>query len=349
MIIAIFHLDGTIRWKLTKESPTIVELQSEPYFAFVNPLTLYDTLVHRSYTPNNYTFRLWKREEEAVLISNVVSFLINPVRETDDNFLWDWQIVSQFLNTLRCTSGQSHIPLSQSILPSKIASSVTVTVDELSSHVFPHELSIDATRGTTDSYVWTSAVTTEDINKAIKLLQGEMCAPHNDIFVDAIDACLNGDYRKCIIYSAMSMEIMANYVLTKKYNERINSEGTSAKDLRVLPIIVNADKTTIIDPIYKALTDKDDFKYRLHELPLYLLGRSLRMENDPLYQRAVDLYKVRNKLVHEGNSEALSFKYAKDVLDCTYEVFKWFDEGKRYTLPFQSNIIFDVINLNSEE
>jgi hypothetical protein len=56
------------------------------------------------------------------------------------------------------------------------------------------------------------------------------------------------------------------------------------------------------DPVYEKLrNNRSDFRGLLHELSLYVLGRSLLIENENLYQDAMKLYAIRNKLAHIGD------------------------------------------------
>lgn len=54
------------------------------------------------------------------------------------------------------------------------------------------------------------------------------------------------------------------------------------------------------DPIYERLRHRSDFNVLLHELSLYVLGRSLLAEDQALYANAKRLYSTRNQLVHSG-------------------------------------------------
>ena len=86
------------------------------------------------------------------------------------------------------------------------------------------------------------------------------------------------------------------------------------------------------DPVYELLHKKSTFAERLHEVPLYLMGKSLLKDDAPLYQEATELYKARNKLAHSGTLEtAQHLKYrireadARAAIECVVGIFRWFN------------------------
>lgn len=113
-----------------------------------------------------------------------------------------------------------------------------------------------------------------------------------------------------------------------------------AAHLRLVTIPL-AGGPVVKDPIYDYLKQRDDFSAWLHERPLYVTGRSLRLENEPLYQKAFKLYKTRNKLVHRGivpesgtnDYYRLEDEDVMEALATAAEVVQWFGSGKDYKVP----------------
>ncbi|MGE5279590.1 MAG: hypothetical protein ACM3L6_02455, partial [Deltaproteobacteria bacterium] len=81
-----------------------------------------------------------------------------------------------------------------------------------------------------------------------------------------------------------------------------------------------------------------------HERPLYLMKKSLLKEDEALYGKCVNLYRVRNHLVHKGAPKAtlgyeLSQKNAKDAIKCALDVFRWFGVRYEYAIPFGDSLV----------
>jgi hypothetical protein len=95
------------------------------------------------------------------------------------------------------------------------------------------------------------------------------------------------------------------------------------------------------DPVFERLRERDHFPTKLHELPLYILGKSLLMDNEPLYGQARNLYATRNHLAHSGEIDESSSKdlYSVDqvgsgkALSTTKGVFAWLGVDHGITLP----------------
>lgn len=346
MPILVVQLHGSISWKITDSFPEITKISTEPYFALINPITMYYTLSVHSRPVETYFGHIWTKDDEFVISCNAIGLLFDVAdfNDSTDVFMKLNQFLHIFLNALRCASGQASIPLSYEEFTPFIDMTYIMDTDVLSSTSFPLK-KLDQT-GTVDSFFWESAITEEDVRTAAKLYTHGSCSPHNDILIDAIAAARNADHRKCLIYSAISMESMANFVLNKKYKTMLDTEVNDTS-LRVVNVTISKNETTKKDPIFDFLWRSREFKYRLHEIPLYLLGRSLHLENDGLYQRALNIYQTRNDIVHEGvtNKKDLSFFSSREILKDTLDVFRWFGEGKRFALPFQGSVVFNIAQL----
>ena len=65
------------------------------------------------------------------------------------------------------------------------------------------------------------------------------------------------------------------------------------------------------------------------------------IEDESLYQKALRLYRTRNKIVHRGElpsaDEGSLFKInesgAKEAMNCAKEVIKWFGVTEDYIIP----------------
>jgi hypothetical protein len=137
----------------------------------------------------------------------------------------------------------------------------------------------------------------------------------------------------------MSAEVAFGAVIDEAYEQIIASGNDARFRMIVLP---QADgKSVQKDPIYEKLRGRSDFNVLIHELALYILGRSLLMEDEGLYQRAKRLYLTRNKLAHLGELPendasplyTLDSKGASAALATTVSLFEWLRQPGDFPLP----------------
>jgi hypothetical protein len=159
------------------------------------------------------------------------------------------------------------------------------------------------------------------------------------LLVDSIHAFYRGDYRTAILYSAFAVESIANEVLEAEY-ERLKSVDSAKKEhVRIVQIRVSRDVEQAKDPIYAALINGKGLGRLLHEAPLYLLRRSMLIEQQDLYYRGVKLYSTRNKIVHgqeawvKGDVLPLDYAGAFEAIETAVLMFKWFGAGAGFVFP----------------
>lgn len=158
------------------------------------------------------------------------------------------------------------------------------------------------------------------------------------VLLDAISAFSNSDYRRAILYAAMAIEIVANTKLEEAYERAIQESPT---DLRIICFHQAGGTTIKKDPIYESLSEATNFSKALHERPLYLLKKSLLVENDVLYKTALKLYKTRNKIAHHGEPPTdngdhyfvMNYSSALEAVKCAVDIFKWFGISDPYFIP----------------
>jgi hypothetical protein len=197
-------------------------------------------------------------------------------------------------------------------------------------------------------YIIDTSITWEQ-TQAASTYPSDFTPPAFDtILLDAIDAFADQDYRRAILYSAMSVEIVAATKLDEAYESLILVANASS-DFRIISIPQAGERVAVKDPIYEYLTSRTDFAQMLHERPLYILSKSLLVDNESLYQTARKLYRTRNKIVHRGEppagEDATYFEMnqpdALAAIECAIEVFKWFGERGRYVIPTLEFYTFD--------
>lgn len=345
MIVLDIHLSGIVRWRFTESDPLLIRLPDKPPFGVVNPLVLYHLLGNRPESTSHRTFNFGLRDREAVLVTDTLGVAVDTTLDPEEIPEWMSDLIPKFLSALRCASGQADMALSAQSLG-------TLEVDELPPLRFPDRTS--ATGAAASSYLWDSALTLDDIRVGlVGLLRDGYLPSYRVILLDAIQGLWTTDYRKCIVYSAVAMETMASTVLGTVYQKRLSKEGMSAKDLRVISLPQAGGTAVVKDPVYDYLSRTKEFKHWLHEIPLYLLGRSMLIEDQDLYRTALQVYKVRNDIVHHGEPDQssnrdefqLSNEGALKAISSALDVFKWFGEGERYPLPFQGITTYQHIQL----
>jgi hypothetical protein len=149
--------------------------------------------------------------------------------------------------------------------------------------------------------------------------------------LDALLAAIDQDFRKALLYGAIAVESLASTRLAEEY-----ARVLAGADQRFRVIDIRTAKGIVRkDPIYESL-GKDKFSRMLHERPLYLLGRSLSVEDEPTFTKAQKLYTTRNKLGHVGEvpAGADTFEVSEDGvragLQTAIKVLKWFGDTGPY-------------------
>jgi hypothetical protein len=182
------------------------------------------------------------------------------------------------------------------------------------------------------------AVTRAHIEAACNC-DSQFSAPiYDTIFLDAIGAHASHDYRKSILYSAIALESAATTVLDEQYETAV--KPSNVKDWRVIELPIGAGKIARKDPIWELLKKREDANSLLHEGALYILGRSLLVDDQGLFQLVQRLRATRNKIVHQGEPpDPLGDQYltidregSSDALNCVNAVFAWLGVGQDYEL-----------------
>ncbi len=161
---------------------------------------------------------------------------------------------------------------------------------------------------------------------------------YDTIFLDAIGAHAAHDYRKSILYSAIALESATAMVLDEQYEDTVKT--SSGTKWRMIEIPAGAAKTARKDPIWESLRRREDANSLLHEGALYILGRSLLVDDQQLFQLAQRLRATRNKIAHHGETPEpqanqylpLDSEGSSDALNCVNAVFTWLGVGHDYKL-----------------
>src|SRR5262249_29593490 len=173
-----------------------------------------------------------------------------------------------------------------------------------------------------------AALTMEIVAKAGELPPDFKPPVYEGLLLDAIKAATDMDFRAAIFYSAIAIEALAGTRIEEEL-QRLLASAPVPPHLRAVESQEGGKKGEIEDPVYKCLRNTGRFPNLLHELPLYVLQKSLKIEAPELYKVARRLYQTRNSLAHRGEPGKdkdllpVDRQGATAALKCAAEGFAW--------------------------
>jgi len=325
------------RWNIHKNDPVTHAIQSLPGWFFINPLVYLE--FHEPFRAEHTISKPYISailDNQAIISTDRLMFLIQDEILPENIISEAGSEISRLLANLRYISKQFY--LRTEVRAVSIVSQEK-EISQLPRLRFPM-ISRHHSKVFMRQYLVDTAITWKHLEIASTIPSNFTSPIFDIILLDAINARADGDYRKTILYSAMSVEIIAATKLDEAY-DAIIQQGDDRADLRMISIPQAGGQTSVKDPVYDYLSNKSDFAQLLHERPLYLLKRSLCVDNQQLYQTALKLYRSRNKIVHRGEppgGEQMSYfginqPDALTAIECAIEIFKWFGEPDKYVAP----------------
>lgn len=299
-----------IEWKISKRFPSELPLLSRKGLSFLNPAKYLNAYTELNFTRNPLLFK-----NDLLLTTNGIIF--SDKNPSEANFPDLIYLIQDFLKYLKIESLQS------AINPNSYVSSMMYA-----DHIKKGTINMRKTPAFgTQAHRFYSAITWNNIVQADKKLSANIETPvYEKILLDCHEALKLYEFDKAILFSAIAIEsLLANH-----YDNAYNMQLKTAKKNNKLRIITTG-KAVKHDPILKALKERSDFKKLLHHIPLYLLGKSILQENEPLYANLIKLYTTRNKIVHWGQSLEtdeketipLNAKGANMAFALALDVFNW--------------------------
>jgi hypothetical protein len=240
----------------------------------------------------------------------------------------DSEVITSVLSILRYVSRQFMIPKSVAVM----------TMEEAPPYVGTPSDILRSKTGASwaiRDYIFQTAITEHHLHDVTKLPVNFTAPIHSEILLDSLEAHINLDYRKSILYAAMAVESLAQEKLEDLHSKAI---AANSQQHRVISMPLPGGNFLHKDPIYDLISMGDDFGRLLHERPLYLLGRSILVEKPEVYRLARQLYSTRNKIVHRGTVPddqkffPLNHTGSSEGLVAAIEVFKWFGEIGPYVI-----------------
>ena len=330
-------LMGQIYWSVHKKDPVTQDLKSLPSWFFINPLIYPQIKLHHKISADVICIKDGAAivETNGMILGTTIDVKeIIGINDSDKSNITNYDAIPGYIEhfsaSLRQFSKQVTIP----IIFVHGSSTNLVKLPLLN---FPQ---IEpSSKCFLQKYIWETSIIWDQLVNADENLLTKKIQVYEELLLDAIHAFKDKDYRRTLLYAAISIETIAATKLDETYKE-IVQKGDNKIALRIVSFVPRGGTKVIKDPVYKFLFNKSRFAERLHEVPLYLMGRSILLENEPLYQKAIKLYKTRNDIAHLGESMVgeqsqyeTNEKDALEAIECAIEIFKWFGERANFPLP----------------
>ena len=357
-IFVYIDLGRPATWKLTPQDPYPLHLKSLPHCSMLSPSVHSQIVPSRDYRSNAPRL-LGITDTYAVILSQYIIFQFATIDalkscvppEASDKmsyFLTDFlpSMSSDFVGKLRYITKQAR-------LPTQPGYGLIGRKDEPVIPTFPSASNKQAE--SVSAYDLDTAITAHSLRSTDELPSTDGIPIHSSLILDAIQAFLEHDFRRTLLYSAISMETYCATALQDSYLQSLNATSPPPH-LRISSFARPKGHTRSKDPIFAHLAEKSktEFALLLHEIPLYLTRRSLLLDNEHLYQRARRLYTTRNRIVHRGvvteedtGLFAFTVSDASIGLQTALDVCRWFGMSEPYPLPTMHPD--DIIHLRQAE
>lgn len=196
-----------------------------------------------------------------------------------------------------------------------------------------HDVARDFSTTFVRNYRMPTAIT-EAHMEAVAAMGPDFRVPvHAEVFLDALDAHIQQDFRKALLYGAIAVEAYAREQLEAA--AQANLERHDVRH-RTISVPLGGGGSVLKDPVYDTLTEADSFPRLLHEAPLYVLGRSLLVDQPVTYRDTRRLYATRNKIAHLGAPPgdekhfAATEQGSREALQAAVDTIAWFGDAGPY-------------------
>lgn len=326
---------NTIWFKVCTEDPKYYPLKSLPGWCFVNPLLFNHANNIPISTRSYYVFGV--RDEYAYVRSRLIflayddgEFTATPSIDVIPNVIE----IDKFFRKLRYICKNENIPAT--ISRDDVTHQPLFFLD-LPEPIMPIALEGNRSRGYIPRSAIDKSVTWSRISEADDLPQDFEPPIYDGLILDAISAYHSTDFRRAILFAAMAIEVATSSTLDLIYENDKVAGGTDS-NLRTIKIAKPKGEAIFKDPVYELLRARDSFKQLLHERCLYVLRKSLQIDDESLYQIAVKVYITRNKIVHNGYTPKIggedlvpiSKMGAETAIDCAYRIIQWLNISEIY-------------------
>jgi hypothetical protein len=259
---------GRINWIVTRQDEFRIQIMAAPGWSILHPLF--------------FPIQQLRLDSDSFMLSVGMLGFVAPPGDPDLN------VVQRFLRNLRYASRQPELPIE--------VAGYKINMDEIPSEPVFSEVQQPLCH--VQKYLLQTAVRDADIRAAAAYPIDFEPPVYEEIYLEAVRAAREDDHRKAVLYSAIAIESCAQLIIQNAYDFASQSTQPS-----IAMRFVNFNTTqgqAIKDPVYRFMVDRAKFSTWLHELPLYILTRSMLIDDQALYDQALSLSKIRNKLAHSG-------------------------------------------------
>jgi hypothetical protein len=338
MLLVRFIFAGSIWWRLNSDDPLLFALPKTGEWSLVNPL-LYGALpcFGRRAADDISQVDAGKMfgSTRDIVFASKDNRRFPKEKELRDQLQDNLKkIAEDFLLRLRHVGAQATMPKIESL-----GAWTFSEIPQLPVYVPPPPTVLSLSM--VQKYLWSSAITAKRICSAVALGPDVEPPTHEVILLDAFAAYRADDDRSAILYAAISAETVFGFVIGKEY-KRLKSSHDDER-FRFIQLTQAGAVLVHKDPVYERLSrgSRLDFHVLIHELALYVLRRSLLVENELLYKNAKRLHSTRNKIVHsselgdKGSGDPFPIDKIGSItaLETAVALFSWLGERSDYTLP----------------
>jgi hypothetical protein len=277
----VARVTGSIEWHVDEAGPVDFPIAAFPGWHLLNPLhwTLDERVSADVQVLGKLDSRISLSSEGLVLVTE---------NEDDTEFPFKLNVISEVLRRLRYVARQFALPQQVAAVvhqkPGASSTPIAVARDDFS-------------RLMVRNYRMPTALT-EDHVRQVAAMAADFAVPvHAEVLLDALEAHVEEDFRKALLYGAIAVEAYARLRLEDQ--AALNVAHADARH-RAASLPVAGRKLLTKDPVADFLLQGDSFGRLLHEAPLYISGRSLLLEKPDTYREVLRLYATRNKIAHLG-------------------------------------------------
>jgi len=322
-------LRGSAWWWVRPTDKPIYSFDHRPGWVFINPA--FYKKITEGQSPDTVTCfgGPESRPGTFVVCSNVICLQTPFTSWESRDALGLFDVISHLLRQLRYSSRYAVFPTNHTVL--------SISVRDPKDF---QELPVpEETKSGAVSNVPEQALITERRIEAFTRLAVDFCPPvHAEVLLDAIEAHVASDFKKCILFAAIAAETMVTTVLENAYAAILGSTVTSPQH-RVVEITEPGGERRRLDPIFKMLADnRSSYQIRrlVHEASLYTLGKSLMIDEKKLYDEILEMFKTRHQIAHTGGTDidnagwGGNFRGTASALRSVERLFEWYGEPGPY-------------------
>ena len=337
MLLLRLQFRDSFAWRFNASDPTVFALPTTGDWFLLSPLVYWK--LHPVVGPAPSGSHFFNQCGAGQYFGMTSEIVFATKREVADEFrtaelLSVLTIAKDLFSRLRHLSGQATMPkVDNWIVSGFVEIGVLPTLDP------PLDPPSEVSGYSIAKYWFTTAITAEHITAAAALGSDYVPPIQEILLLDAIAAHKEKNFRTAILYAAMSNEVAFGSVIDAAYGGIIGNPIDAR--FRIIRLPEAGGGFVYKDPVYERLRSRTDFGVLLHELSLYVLRRSLLLEDESLFQRAKRLYATRNKIVHSGElTEEDTMKFhtfdetgSMEALLTAVHLFSWLGQRASFSLP----------------